>query len=62
VDKLEIEQQDTGNPSIDRHVRLHVRIVNHTLDVLGVHLDSEVSDSEDPYVDSAESAEESIKF
>jgi len=62
MDKLEIKQQNTSDPSIDRCVRLHVWIVNHTLDILSVHLDSEVPDTEYPYTDCVECAEESVKL
>ncbi len=43
VAKREIKEQDTGDPTVNRRVRLNVWVINHTLNVLCVDLDDEVS-------------------
>jgi hypothetical protein len=60
MNKFEIKQENTRNPSIDRRVGLQIRIIDHTLDVLRINLDSEVCDAKDPYANRAECSEESV--
>jgi len=58
MDEFELEQENTRDPAIDGRVGLQVRVINHPFDILSVDLDCEVSDTENPYSNSAESAVE----
>jgi hypothetical protein len=42
--QLEREQQDPSDPSVDGSIGLEIRVVDHTLDVLGIEFHCEVSD------------------
>jgi hypothetical protein len=52
--------QVTGNPAIDSHIRLEVRIIDHTFDILRVHFDCKVSSAKYKYPDHSQSSEKSI--
>ena len=39
MDEFEVEKEDCCDPSVHGSVWLHVRITEHALDVLGIHLD-----------------------
>ena len=54
VADLEVKEQNTGNPPVNGRVQLQVRVVDHTLDVLGVHFNYKVSNSEDENLDRLE--------
>jgi hypothetical protein len=60
MNEFKIKQENTCNPPIDRRVGLQIRIIDHTLDVLRIDLDSEVCDAKDPYVNHTEGSEESV--
>ena len=62
VDKLEVKEHDCSNPAVYSCVRLHVRVLEHALDVLSIHLYDEVSDAGDVYIEGAESAKEPIEL
>lgn len=40
VNELEVEKADCCDPSVHGSVWLHVRVIEHALDILGVHLDN----------------------
>ena len=54
VANLEVKEQNTGDPPVNGRIRLQVRVVDHTLDVLGVHFNYKVSNSEDENSDRSE--------
>jgi hypothetical protein len=60
VNELELKQKDSRDPTIDRRVRLQVGIIDHTLHVLGVDLDSEVGDTKNPNANCTKRAKETI--
>ena len=49
---MEAEWKNTGNLTINSHIGLEIQVVDHSLDVLGIHSHCEVSYSEDKNMDS----------
>jgi hypothetical protein len=47
MDELEVEEEDCGNPSVEDVVGLHVRRIEHALNVLSVHFDNQFLGTED---------------
>ena len=62
VDKLEVEQENRGDPAIDHVIWVQSRVVDHAFDELGVHLDNELLDSDCKELHLPESAKESAEF
>ena len=46
VDKFKVEEKDSSNPLIDGCIGLYVRIMEHTLDELGIHFYNQVVDAD----------------
>jgi hypothetical protein len=44
--EFKIKKQDGGDPSVDGHVRLYIRIVKHPVNELHVHLNDEMLDAD----------------
>ena len=47
MNQFEFKEQNSLDPSINRCVRLEIWVVEHSLDVFGVHFDMENLDSND---------------
>lgn len=62
MDELEVEEEDTGDPLVDSCVRLDVRVVQHTADVLGINFYCQLLDTNDVEAHCAEPVEESVEF
>ena len=45
VYKLEVEEEDCCNPTVDDCVQLDVGVAEHAMDILGIHFYDEVSNS-----------------
>jgi hypothetical protein len=60
IDKLEVEEENCGNPSIDGHVGLQVRIIQHPVDIKGIHLYYKVVNANQVETKCTECAEEAI--
>ena len=48
VDKGEVEEEGPCNPAVNRSVRLDIGVVQHSLDVLRIYFDDELSHADDP--------------
>ena len=62
VYKLEVEEEDCCNPSVDSVVGVQSRVVDHPFDVLRIHFDDELLDSNSVQLHGFESVEESIQL
>ena len=62
VDELEIEEQDSGNPTVDSSVGLDVGVVNHALDVFSVYLDNKLTHIHNINTRVTKCAKESVEF
>jgi len=62
VDECEVKEKDSGDPAVDGCIRLDVRVVEHSFDVLHIDFDNEIVDSDYPQVGGLEAAEQSIQF
>ena len=62
MDEFEIEEEDGGNPPIDRSVWLDVGVAKHTFDVTCIHFDNEFADSDKVKAGGTECTEETVKF
>ena len=62
MDKFEIEEEDGGNPPIDRSIWLDVGVARHTFNVTCIHFDNEFADFDEVKAGGTECAEETVKF
>jgi hypothetical protein len=62
VDEFEVEEENRGDPAIDRRVGLNVGVMQHAFDELGVHLDHQMADPNEVNAEGAESPEETVEF
>jgi len=46
VDKFEIEEEDSGDPSVDGGIWLYIWVAKHTSDVACIHFNYEVADAD----------------
>ena len=62
VSKLKVESEDGDDPVVDAGGWGCVGVIEHTVDISGIHFNDEISDTDYEDLISAESAEESIEF
>ena len=46
MNELEMKKLDADEPSVHRHSGLHVRVIQHALNIAGVDFHTEVSDTD----------------
>ncbi len=62
VAKREVKEQNTGDPAVNRRVRLNVRVIDHTFNVLRVDLDDEILRANNERPSSFECTKQSIEL
>ena len=48
VDKGEVEEEDPCNPAVNHSIQLDIGVVQHSLDVLCIYFDDELSHPDNP--------------
>ena len=62
MNELEVKEHDGSDPIVYSRVQLYIRVLEHALDILGIHLYDKVSDTNNVYMEGAESAKEPIEL
>ena len=62
MDEFEIEEEDCSDPAVDSVVWMERRVVEHSLDELGIHLDDKLPDTDREQLGLPESTKQSVKF
>jgi hypothetical protein len=47
VDQLEVKEQDAGDPPVDSHIGLDIRVVQHAFEILSIYLHNKIFHSDD---------------
>ena len=62
MNKLEVEEEDGGDPAVDGVVWVKSGVVDHAFDELGVHLNNKLLDSDGVDLRLPKGSEESVEF
>jgi hypothetical protein len=62
MDQHKIEEKDSGDPLVDGHIGLDVGVLEHTVDVLSIHLHDKIFDTDEVEMESTECLEQTIEL
>jgi hypothetical protein len=62
VDQLEVKEQDAGDPLVDSHIGLDIRVVQHAFEILSIYLHDKIFHSDDIDSVGTEGAEQTIQL